>query len=227
MITTVVFDLDDTLYDELDYCRSGFDAVAESIADIPSTPSADHISQVLWDIFTSGNHKTTFNAALDKLGMDYDEQLIRRMIAVYRNHMPQIILPQDSREVLEQLHTNYNLALLTDGFLPAQQYKVQALRIAQYFKCIVYTEELGRDCWKPSPTGFEKILADLHSSGQNAVYIADNQLKDFIAPNKLGFSTIQLLRPTRIHTDKSTDPEANPQHVILKISELPALLHRL
>jgi len=35
MITTVVFDLDDTLYDELDYCRSGFRAVAESVADLP------------------------------------------------------------------------------------------------------------------------------------------------------------------------------------------------
>jgi FMN phosphatase YigB (HAD superfamily) len=29
MITTVIFDLDDTLYDEIDYCKSGFMAVAE------------------------------------------------------------------------------------------------------------------------------------------------------------------------------------------------------
>jgi FMN phosphatase YigB (HAD superfamily) len=35
MIKTVVFDLDDTLYDELDYCKSGFMAIAESVADLP------------------------------------------------------------------------------------------------------------------------------------------------------------------------------------------------
>jgi FMN phosphatase YigB (HAD superfamily) len=43
MITTVVFDLDDTLYDELDYCRSGFRAVAASIADLPDAASANCI----------------------------------------------------------------------------------------------------------------------------------------------------------------------------------------
>jgi len=32
MITTVIFDLDDTLYDEIDYCRSGFASVAEFLA---------------------------------------------------------------------------------------------------------------------------------------------------------------------------------------------------
>jgi len=31
MITTIVFDLDDTLYDEIDYCKSGFASVAEFI----------------------------------------------------------------------------------------------------------------------------------------------------------------------------------------------------
>jgi FMN phosphatase YigB (HAD superfamily) len=40
MITTVVFDLDNTLYGELDCCRSGFGAVAESIADLPDAPPA-------------------------------------------------------------------------------------------------------------------------------------------------------------------------------------------
>ena len=35
MITTVVFDLDDTLYDEVEYCRSGFEAVAEFLANLP------------------------------------------------------------------------------------------------------------------------------------------------------------------------------------------------
>jgi len=32
MITTVVFDLDDTLYDEIEYCKSGFAVVAEFLA---------------------------------------------------------------------------------------------------------------------------------------------------------------------------------------------------
>ena len=38
MITTVVFDLDDTLYDEIEYIKSGFTAVAEFLAEPPENP---------------------------------------------------------------------------------------------------------------------------------------------------------------------------------------------
>ena len=43
MIKAVVFDLDDTLYDEIDYCRSGFAAVADSLAKSNSDHSTDAI----------------------------------------------------------------------------------------------------------------------------------------------------------------------------------------
>ena len=80
---------------------------------------------------------------------------------------------------------------------------------------IVYTEQLGGECWKQSPAGFEKI------------YIADYEKKDFIAPNKLEFSTIQLIRPARIHTTVSGKSGASAQHTICEISQLSGLLEKL
>jgi putative hydrolase of the HAD superfamily len=59
------------------------------------------------------------------------------------------------------------------------------------------------------------------------VYIADNVEKDFIAPNKLGFLTVQLIRPCRIHKESSGQSGAAAQFVINKISELPPLLEKL
>ncbi len=241
MIKTVIFDLDDTLYDEIDYCRSGFAAVAEFLANLHGTPPAERIFDCLWKQFTGGNHTRTFNAALDELDINYDDKLINELIRVYRNHIPKITLPQDSRDVLCLLSNKYTLALLTDGFLPAQKLKVQALGIEEYFKCIIYTEELGRDCWKPSPAGFEKIMQSLNVKPEAIACIADNEQKDFIAPNKLGFLTIQMIRSACIHTSTpletgreksltgSTSQQnyAAAQYVIQKISELPALLENL
>jgi putative hydrolase of the HAD superfamily len=227
MITTVVFDLDDTLYDELDYCRSGFRAVAESVADLPDAPSAKHVFDSLWRQFSAGNRTKTFDAALDDLGISYDEKIIQKMIKTYRSHKPKIKLPADSARVLRQLSRKYTLALLTDGFLPAQQLKVQALKIEKYFKCIIYTEQLGRKYWKPSTVGFEKLMQALNAKPQDIAYVADNQMKDFIAPNKLGFLTIQITRPARIHTSTSDAPNASAQHVICKITRLPTLLEKL
>jgi len=241
MITTVVFDLDDTLYDEIEYCKSGFAFVAEFLANLPEGRSADPatasasaetsaetrcISAALWEQFTAGNRTKTFNTALEKLNMDYDDKLIGELIEVYRNHNPKITLPQDSGDLLCELSTKYTLALLTDGFLPAQELKVQALEIEKYFKSIVYTEQLGRECWKPSPTGFEKIMQTLKVEAENMAYVADNEKKDFIAPNKLGFSTIQLIRPARIHRAVSVEPEAAAQHTISEISQLSGLLEK-
>jgi putative hydrolase of the HAD superfamily len=227
MITTVVFDLDDTLYDELEYCKSGFKAVAESLSNLVDVLSAEEIFDSLWQQFTAGNRTKTFNAALDDLGVSYDDQIIQKLIKTYRSHPPKISLPADSANVLRQLSRKYTLALLTDGFLPAQQLKVQALKIENYFKCIIYTEQLGRQCWKPSPAGFEKLIQTLNAKPQDTAYVADNQAKDFIAPNKLGFLTIQIIRPARIHTSTSEAPDASAQYVIRKISQLPSLLEKL
>lgn len=227
MITTVVFDLDDTLYDEIEYCKSGLTAVSEFLADSPGRKSPDRIFTALWDQFTAGNRSKTFNAALDTLGIQYDDERIQELIRVYRCHTPKIALPADSRNVLSELKAKYTLALLTDGFLLAQQLKVQALGIEGYFKMIVYTEQLGRECWKPSPVGFEKIIQSLNELPARMVYIADNEKKDFIAPNKLGFSTVQLIRPARLHTSVATESGAAAQYIIHQISRLTALLKTL
>ena len=236
MVTTVVFDLDDTLYDEIEYCKSGFTAVAEFLANRSEFASANpttvqvetgRITEALWEQFSTGNRTKTFNRALDKLDISYDDKLILELIEVYRQHKPTITLPPDSRDTLCELSKKYTLALLTDGFLPEQQLKVQALGIEQYFKSIVYTEQLGRECWKPSPAGFENIIRTLEARPENTVYVADNEKKDFIAPNKLGFVTIQILRPARLHTSVREEPESKAQHIIGKISQLFNLLETL
>ena len=227
MITTVVFDLDDTLYDEIEYCKSGFRAVAEFLAQLSEALHAESIFASLWKQFTAGNRRNTFDTALDELGIKHDDKLIEELVNFYRNHIPKITLPQDSRDILCKLEAKYTLALITDGYLSGQQLKVKSLGIEEFFKCIVYTEQLGREFWKPSPAGFEKIIEILKTKPENMVYIGDNEKKDFIAPNKLGFLTIQLIRPARLHTKASAVPDGKAQHIIHKISQLPALLDKL
>ena len=226
MITTVVFDLDDTLYDEVAYCKSGFASVSEFLAGMPEMPSAERLFDAFWKQFTGGNHTKTFNAALEGLGIGYDGKLIRGLIEIYRNHVPIIELPKESRDVLLQLSGKFTLALLTDGFLPAQRLKVQALGLEKYFSSIIYTEQLGREFWKPSPAGFEKLMEALDARPETVVYVADNEMKDFIAPNRLGFVTIQIIRPARLHSESSQEPDFGAHYKIRQISQLPVLLDK-
>ncbi|MHC4519195.1 MAG: HAD family hydrolase [Planctomycetota bacterium] len=226
MITAVVFDLDDTLYDEADYCRSGFQAVARFLVRFSTNACADDVFACLWGHFTAGNRTRTFNAALEELAIAPDEDLIRQLVELYRTHRPALTLPPDSRDVLEALKERYTLALLTDGFLPAQRLKVEALGIAAYFKTIVYTEELGRACWKPSPVGFERLIETLDIAPERMAYVGDNETKDFIAPNRLGMLTIQVRCPASLHTESSDHPDAPPRLRTDDIRRLPPLLAR-
>ena len=224
MITTVIFDLDDTLYDEMDFCRSGFRAAAPHIAALSDAHSVEAVFATLWKCFIAGNRGSTFNIALAELGIPCDGPLIHKLVEVYRTHMPRLTLPPESRAVLEDLKDRYTLGLLTDGFLPTQRLKVQALGIERYFRAILYTEELGREFWKPSPRGFEKLLDLLGARPDETVYVADNETKDFIAPNRLGLLTIQVLRPSGLHREPSSLADAAPRVKIGTIGELAGAL---
>ncbi|RKY09419.1 MAG: HAD family hydrolase [Planctomycetota bacterium] len=230
MITTVIFDMDDTLYDEVDFCRSGFAAVAAFLANVPNLtawPTETEIRDAFGAQFDAGNRTSVFNAALDELGVAYTPETIKHLVGVYREHTPEITLPAESKDVLELLSGQYVLALLTDGFLPTQRLKAGALGLERYFQAIIYTEELGRECWKPSTKGFKHLLKQLHEKPANCVYVADNAKKDFIGPKQLGMNTIQLIRPNRIHNTPPSDADAAPDQIIASITQLPQALKRI
>ncbi|MCX5644796.1 MAG: HAD family hydrolase [Phycisphaerae bacterium] len=224
MITTVILDLDDTLYDEIDFCRSGFRAAAQHVATLSDTHSADEVFATMWQSFITGDRGSTFNVALAALGISYDDAMIGRLVEIYRTHTPTLTLPPASRTTLESLKGRYTLGLLTDGFLPTQRLKVRALGIERYFKAILYTEELGRQFWKPSPRGFEVLMERLEARADQTVYVADNETKDFIAPNRLGLLTIQLLRPSGLYRQPSPLPDAAPKRKIDRIGDLAEIL---
>jgi putative hydrolase of the HAD superfamily len=227
MITTVVFDLDDTLFDEVDFCRSGFRAVARHLAELSDTRATDDVFTVIWKCFVTGDRGSTFDLALAELGIPGDAAVIHRLVEIYRTHTPTLSLPEESRATLDALQERYTLALLTDGFLPTQRLKVRALGIEHYFKAIIYTEELGRQYWKPSPRGFEVLIEMLAASPQEMVYVADNETKDFIAPNRLGLLTIQLLRSRGLYREPAGVPEAAAKMRIDRLGRLPEALSQL
>jgi putative hydrolase of the HAD superfamily len=68
------------------------------------------------------------------------------------------------------------------------------LGIGGLFDCIVYTDDLGRENWKPSPTAFSLMMNRLGVAGHECIYVGDNPVKDFLAPNELGWLTVMISR---------------------------------
>jgi putative hydrolase of the HAD superfamily len=221
-ISAVLFDLDDTLYPERDYVRSGFQAIAKHLAD--SQKDVDSLYSLLEQAFEQGPRDKVFNTVLKLWGRHDSEQVIRELVNIYRNHLPNLKLDQQVSAILSRLKQQFKLGLLSDGFLPAQKLKVQALQLQDSFDHIIYTEELGRDFWKPSPQAFIIMSDTLAVPPPQCVYVADNPAKDFVAPNQLGWQTVQLKQNFQIHTDNETAPTGQAQKIIYHLGELQNLV---
>jgi putative hydrolase of the HAD superfamily len=218
----VVFDLDDTLYAERDYVRGGYRAAASHLREALGRDEA--FEDWLWQRFQAGQASGAFDALNEHFGLGLDAGAIAALVGVYRNHQPDIRPRPGAVEVLRRLRRRCRLGLLSDGYLPAQRLKLDALRIAPMLDAVVMTEEMGRQCWKPAPDGFVAIRAMLATAHEACAYVADNPAKDFIAPNRLGWRSVQLLCPGQIHSANAAPQSGQPQCVIASLDELESVL---
>ena len=191
MIRALVFDLDDTLFPEREFVQSGFKAVDEWLRNARSIQGFQDMAAAE---FSTGVRKNVFNLALHRLGVSDDPELVRQMVEVYRAHNPRIRLFADADWALNHFAGRMQLGLLTDGYLEVQRRKVAALGIVHRFAAVVYSDEAGREAWKPSPVPYENVMTQLQRRGNECVYVGDNPAKDFIAPKVLGWRTVQIRR---------------------------------
>jgi len=206
----VVFDMDDTLYLERDYVRSGFRAVARHVAD---AADADAIFASLWGWFEAGVRGDTFDRLLARFPDVAARFDIATLVAAYRGHTPDIDLLPAMRELLAGLRERgVRLGVLSDGPLPAQRAKALALGLDRLVDAVLLTDELGRDGWKPSTRGFEVLAERMGLAHNELVYVGDNPVKDFIAPRKLGWRAIRLRMAGQLHAADEPADEAGAPH---------------
>lgn len=220
----VVFDLDDTLYLERDYVKSGFKEVdafllRHDIAGFFSLASRH---------FEEGVRGNIFNVVLDELNVIYDGDYIGMLVDVYRSHVPAIRLLPDAQEIIKRLHGNYNLGLITDGFAVAQNKKVDALNLRALLDYIVITDELGHpgQYWKPHRKAYELVQNYFSIPGSDCVYVGDNVKKDFVSANALGWMTVQVCREGREHEEVLATSAYSAHYQIANLKELPKLLSK-
>lgn len=191
MINVVVFDLDDTLFPEYQFVLSGFRAVGDWINTEYFVPDFYLTAKKLFEQNQRGN---IFNTALEQLEIDYDSRLINQLVRIYREHKPDISLYDDANWALNYFKKYKRIGIITDGYLVTQRNKVFALGISRLVDTIVYSDEHGRNCWKPSTVPYLKVMEELGCRGDECVYIGDNPTKDFITARSLGWTTFQICR---------------------------------
>lgn len=185
----IVFDLDDTLYEELSFVRSGFRAVADYLSPILEIPREYILEGLLAELHVQ--REQVFDRFLLKQNKK-NQKLIKNCVSVYRSHEPALNLFPEARACLARLQ-NYPLYVVTDGNQIVQRKKIHALGLDLLVRRCFFTYAHGLHRRKPSPYCFEKICNLEGVEPSSVVYIADNPHKDFVGIKPLGFQTIRVL----------------------------------
>jgi putative hydrolase of the HAD superfamily len=191
----VVFDVDDTLYLERDYVRSGFGAVGEFAR---QRWNLTDVAERAWELFLQNARGDIFQRVLRSAGIEPTAADIELLVRCYREHAPQISLLDDALHALECASDGF-LAVVTDGPSSSQHAKIRALNLKRWARKLIVTADHGPSWTKPSLSGFSAIEAASGCKGPDCVYIGDNPLKDFAGPQQLGWQTIRIRRPGGLH----------------------------
>lgn len=211
-IMGVIFDLDDTLYSEKEYIRSGYEAVAEYLGE---TSYAER----LWSYFENG--KAAITELLKEIGRETEE---KECLEIYRFHEPCIHLYDGVKELIEDLKDRgIKVGIITDGRPEGQRNKLKALGLDEIIDLdnIIITDELGGVQFrKPCDVAFRIMLTRWRLNSADVVYVGDNLKKDFQAPQQLGMRSIWFQNKDGLYSDKQKDPCAG----IKSLNELACCL---
>jgi putative hydrolase of the HAD superfamily len=219
----LIFDLDDTLYPERQYVFSGFRAVSQWCSKRFGYPADETFDQLV-GIYLNGSRKDTFQRWFEERDI---ESVTNTPLAIeiYREHYPAISCFTGVAELLKRLKSRARLGLVSDGALEVQQRKLEALGIAGSFDAIVLSDTWGKDYWKPHPRPFQTVLDSLGVKAHEAVYVADNPLKDFVGAKPLGMWTVQVLSRDAVYaSEEPPSPKHAPDMTIHSILEIESLL---
>lgn len=208
-IKGVIFDLDDTLYSEKEYIRSGFKAVSRFLG-------GDYEDK-LWDFFISG--KPALDELLKDLCRESDKD---EVLKVYRNHMPEIHLYSGVSELISKLRTKgIKVGIITDGRPEGQRNKINALGLD--VDSIIITDELGGIQFrKPCDIAFRIMYTQWRVNPADVIYVGDNIAKDFQAPQQLGMKSVWFKNPDGLYY---VDEEL-PKRSILNLNELLRIIDK-
>lgn len=222
----VAFDLDDTLFRERDFCRSGFEWLCNRdsyrVLDCNPYPDEDSLrrleKQMDVEISNSRNPFVPFESFFKPLAENLNlEWNLKDHINSYRAHRPKVLrLTEGVENLLEELRRKgIRMALITDGRSTTQRRKIEALGLEKYFHkdLIFISEETGFD--KNSKEAFAALVR-IFPEAKSFYYIGDNPEKDFYYPNLMGWKTIQVpSHPDNVHLEaKPASPLHEPQHKV-------------
>lgn len=232
MIKTIIFDLDDTLYRELDFVYGAFREVCKYLS-YKYNKDVEQLYQDTIYILDEFGRGKVFDMICNKNGIKED---IDFLVKLYREAMPPLKLYEDAEHILREFkgegsklllneeQTSYNIGIITDGKSSVQWNKIKALDLENRVDKIMVTDDYGLDFWKPNEFSYREMLKYFNSMPEECIYVGDNPNKDFIGARKVGMHTVRIIREVGDHMKTFLDKDYEGDFIIKDLKELKCII---
>jgi len=217
MITTVIFDLDQTLLNRTATFTRFLEQQYGRFHDELKGVSAEQFISII--LKYDNNGYTPKQDVYDQLCQEWQLAIAAELLAdFHENYGFEPVLNEGAIEVLEKLSQSYQLGLITNGRTKGQNGKIDQAGLRHFFQTIKISETEGIK--KPDPRIFERCLHDLGTTAKQAVYIGDHPDKDVAAAQAVGMKGIWVSNPHYNRPDFANG-------VVHHLKELSDLLKKL
>jgi putative hydrolase of the HAD superfamily len=220
----IIFDLDDTLYDEIMYFRSGFQVVAQELESL-GFGNASHTMQTLEYLHFAQNRQNIFQSLASILC--FPQEMVPELVNIFRSHSPAIVLPDETVNVLVSLRKNYLLGCITDGWNDVQHRKLSSLGMQMLLDVIIVADELGKEYWKPHTLPFLKCCELLGVATTETIFVGDNPERDIRGAKNAGMISIRIRRYGGYFSNAPHAPEDSADFEINELNEIERLLEQI
>lgn len=222
----VIFDADETLFD---FKKSEREAFKNAMLEFDVKYDENYhlkiyqgINTAIWKEFEQGlitQEKLKverFKRLSDKLNAGFDEVKFAKS---YMKHLANAsFLFDDSKALVESLHKDYRLTIVTNGLKDVQNHRIRRCIIGEYFEDIVISEEVKAA--KPDPEIFEHVLKDLnHTDKSKVLMVGDSLTSDIQGGINFGIDTCWY-NPDKLENKT----EMKPTYEISNLMELKDIL---
>ncbi len=223
-IDSIIFDLDDTLYNKCEWTVQALEFAAAKMGLDPHR---------VWVVSTSyiQQHGSAdagiYNHVLMECGQSDAAYNIRALAAWANQYEPtssSLSLLPGVQEALQALDRRYRLAVIADGPVACQQAKVRALLLDRLIRTVIYSDAIdGVRSRRPDPRVFQLALRELGTPAAQTLFVGDNPLRDFLEPRAMGITTVRVMSGEYAGYDYPS-PEHAADYQITSVARLPQLL---
>ena len=166
-IKAIIFDLDNTLYDEREYYKNAIKEFSRKFA-----LDEDKLVNALYKVFSEGGD--ILRNILISSG--YSPDLQEDFFKVYKTVKTLLRIDPEIEKLLLTLRKRFKLFVLTNGNVEAQRNKVKLLNIEGFFDDIVYAREFSNE--KPSCESLNHVLSKWNLNPEEVLLIGDDEIID-------------------------------------------------